>query len=288
MPAPRGRAVSCGAALILDDVFGANGALAERLPGFTYRAAQQQMAELVVAALESGRHAVIEAGTGIGKTFAYLLPAAVARAARHHLDRHAHVAGPIVRSRLAAARRHRRPADAGRRAQGPQQLFVLAPARRGVARRHARCDDDRARSQALDAWGQDERQRRSHGARGSRPTIIALRGQVTSTVDNCLGRECEFVDRCFVAEARRRAQAAEVVIVNHHLLLADLVAEGFGVRRAVAGHRCRDRRRGASAARRRAAVLRLVGRHARARIVGARRIRRGARRRRAGAASMRR
>ncbi|HVJ29540.1 MAG TPA: DEAD/DEAH box helicase, partial [Gammaproteobacteria bacterium] len=58
----------------LDDVFGVDGALAERLPGFTYRAAQQQMAELVVEALTSGRHAVIEAGTGIGKTFAYLLP----------------------------------------------------------------------------------------------------------------------------------------------------------------------------------------------------------------------
>jgi ATP-dependent DNA helicase DinG len=60
--------------LNLDEVFGAEGGLAERLPGFTYRAAQQRMAELVVAALESGRHAVIEAGTGIGKTFAYLLP----------------------------------------------------------------------------------------------------------------------------------------------------------------------------------------------------------------------
>ena len=59
---------------MLDEVFGADGALAERLPGFTYRAAQREMAELVVAALESGRHAVIEAGTGIGKTFAYLLP----------------------------------------------------------------------------------------------------------------------------------------------------------------------------------------------------------------------
>ena len=58
----------------LDDVFGVDGALAERLTGFTYRAAQQQMAELVVEALTSGRHAVIEAGTGIGKTFAYLLP----------------------------------------------------------------------------------------------------------------------------------------------------------------------------------------------------------------------
>ena len=60
--------------MTLDDVFGADGALAERLAGFTYRAAQLEMAELVAEALESGRHAVIEAGTGIGKTFGYLLP----------------------------------------------------------------------------------------------------------------------------------------------------------------------------------------------------------------------
>jgi ATP-dependent DNA helicase DinG len=58
----------------------------------------------------------------------------------------------------------------------------------------------------------------------------ALRAQVTSTVDNCLGRDCAFFDRCFVLEARRRAQAADVVIVNHHLLLADLALKdsGFG------------------------------------------------------------
>ena len=58
----------------LADIFAPGGALATRLPGFTYREAQQRMAELVEAALETGRHAVIEAGTGIGKTFAYLLP----------------------------------------------------------------------------------------------------------------------------------------------------------------------------------------------------------------------
>src|SRR5262245_3098882 len=60
--------------LALADIFAPQGALATRLPGFTYRDAQQRMAELVAAALETGRHAVIEAGTGIGKTFAYLLP----------------------------------------------------------------------------------------------------------------------------------------------------------------------------------------------------------------------
>src|SRR5512138_2797511 len=58
----------------LAEVFGPTGALAQRLPGFKHREAQQQMAELVFGTLASGGHAAIEAGTGIGKTFAYLVP----------------------------------------------------------------------------------------------------------------------------------------------------------------------------------------------------------------------
>ncbi len=53
---------------------------------------------------------------------------------------------------------------------------------------------------------------------------------VTSTLDNCLGKDCPFWNECFVVQARQRAQAADVVVVNHHLLLADLALkqEGFG------------------------------------------------------------
>src|SRR5690606_40992844 len=62
------------------------------------------------------------------------------------------------------------------------------------------------------------------------PDEHALRGAVTSTVDNCVGSRCEAYNRCFVLEARRRAQAAQGVVVNHHLLLADLALKesGFG------------------------------------------------------------
>src|SRR5215468_2860473 len=59
------------------DIFSPDGALAARLPGFSYRQAQQEMAALVAAALASGKNAAIEAGTGIGKTFAYLVPVLV-------------------------------------------------------------------------------------------------------------------------------------------------------------------------------------------------------------------
>jgi ATP-dependent DNA helicase DinG len=214
--------------LNLDEVFGADGALAERLPGFTYRAAQQQMAELVVAALESGRHAVLEAGTGIGKTFAYLLPVlllqrrAIISTGTHTLqdqlfDRDLPLLGAVV----------------GR----PMEVAVLKGRgnylcwhRLDAALRDGTRDATTvAALQALDAWGQTS-------ASGDLTELedlgedLALRAQVTSTVDNCLGRDCAFVDRCFVAEARRRAQAADVVIVNHHLLLADLSLKdsGFG------------------------------------------------------------
>src|SRR5215831_7181295 len=63
--------------LDIADIFSPDGALAARLPGFSFRAAQQEMAMLVAEALASGKHAAIEAGTGIGKTFAYLVPVLV-------------------------------------------------------------------------------------------------------------------------------------------------------------------------------------------------------------------
>jgi ATP-dependent DNA helicase DinG len=214
--------------LNLDDVFGLGGALAERLPGFTYRAAQQRMAEIVVAALESKRHAVIEAGTGIGKTFAYLLPLlllerrAIISTGTHTLQdqlfaRDLPLLGAVVGRPMVVAV-----------LKGRSNYLCWHRLDLGV-RDGTRDAATVAALQALDAWG--------HASDSGDLTELedlaedpALRAQVTSTVDNCLGKECEFVDRCFVVEARRRAQAADVVIVNHHLLLADLALKdsGFG------------------------------------------------------------
>jgi ATP-dependent DNA helicase DinG len=214
--------------LTLDEVFGADGALAERLPGFTYRAAQREMAELVAAALESGRHAVIEAGTGIGKTFAYLLPVLL-------LERRAIISTGThtLQDQLFGRDLPLLGAVVGR----PMQVAVLKGRgnylcwhRLDAALRDGTRDAPTvAALQALDSWGQIS----DTGDLTELEDLAedrTLRVQVTSTVDNCLGRDCAFFDRCFVAEARRRAQAADVVIVNHHLLLADLALKdsGFG------------------------------------------------------------
>lgn len=209
-------------------IFGSEGALAERLPGFTYRAAQQRMAALVVEALTSGRHAVIEAGTGIGKTFAYLLPVlllqrrAIISTGTHTLQdqlfsRDLPLLGAIVGRPMQVALL---------KGRGNYLCWHrLENARRDGARDGATV----AALTTLASWGQSS----DSGDLTELQDFAenhALRALVTSTVDNCLGRDCEFVDRCFVLEARRRAQAAEVVIVNHHLLLADLALKdnGFG------------------------------------------------------------
>jgi ATP-dependent DNA helicase DinG len=209
-------------------IFGPAGALASRLPGFSYREAQQRMASLVATALESGRHAAIEAGTGIGKTFAYLLPvllsgrrAIISTGTRTLQDqlyaRDLPMLGAVVgRPARVAVLKGRNNYLCWHRLE-----VALHDGTRDAGTVHA--------LRALSNWGRAS----DSGDLTELEDLAedhALRGAVTSTVENCLGSRCEFYDRCFVLEARRRAQAAEIVIVNHHLLLADLALKenGFG------------------------------------------------------------
>ena len=214
--------------LDLADIFSPGGALAARLPGFSYREAQERMAQLVVQALDTGRHVAIEAGTGIGKTFAYLLPVLLS-------GRHAIISTGTrtLQDQLFARDLPLLGAVVGRPAR-----VALLKGRNNYLCWHrlenARHDGTRdaetvAALRALAEWG--------HASDSGDLTELedlaedhALRSTVTSTVDNCLGSRCEHYDSCFVVEARRRAQAADIVIVNHHLLLADLALKesGFG------------------------------------------------------------
>jgi len=205
--------------LDIADIFSPDGALAARLPGFSYRAAQQEMATLVAEALASGKNAAIEAGTGIGKTFAYLVPvlasgrrAIVSTGTRTLQDqlftRDLPLLGALLKGRNNYLCWHRLEAalhDGTRDAGTLTELRAIA--------NWGRASSSGDLTELEDLEDED-----------------SLRGAITSTADNCLGQRCELYDRCFVAAARREAQAADVVIVNHHLLLADLALKegGFG------------------------------------------------------------
>lgn len=205
------------------------GALDAAIDGFRPRAAQQHLAEAVAEAFESRGSLLAEAGTGTGKTFAYLVPALlsgkktiISTGTRALQDQLYHRDLPRIRDALG--------------------IGISSALLKGRANYLCRYRLDQARSeprfsgresqhllQRIATWGARTRMGDLAEVSGL-PEDAPVLPAVTSTADNCLGSDCPFWGECFVVQARQRAQAADVVVVNHHLLLADLALkqEGFG------------------------------------------------------------
>ncbi len=212
----------------LAEIFRPNGLLAEHLPGYTHRQAQEEMGQLVWNALTECRHLAVEAGTGIGKTFAYLVPvllsgrrAVISTGTRTLQDQLYDRDLPMLGAAIG------RPVNVAL-LKGRSNYLCLH--RLEIAHQeHAHRGTFERRLAEIATWARS-------GSNGDLTELADLagddtiRGKISSTAENCLGVQCEFYDECFVVEARRRAQAADVVIVNHHLLLADLALKeaGFG------------------------------------------------------------
>ena len=212
-----------------EDLLGADGPLARHIQGFTPRAPQQALAQAVGRALERAETLVAEAGTGTGKTFAYLLPALLA--GKHVLI--------STGTKTLQDQLYHRDLPAVSKAIGSPVKTALLKGRSNYLCRHRLAStaeqglfDSRERVRELEAvraWAMVTRS----GDTGELDAVAEnspLWPQVTSTQENCLGQECPEFSRCFVLEARRAAQEADVVVVNHHLLLADMVLkeDGFG------------------------------------------------------------
>jgi len=211
------------------DDFAADGQLAKAIPGFKPREPQRQMADAVAGAIERAEPLVVEAGTGTGKTYAYLAPAlrsgkkviistgskalqdqlysrdlpTVARA----LEFRGKLALLKGRSNYLCLERLEQQAIAG--GDLPVQVLSDVVILRSWANQTLDGDISTCASVAEDshAWP-----------------------LVTSTNDNCLGSDCPLYKDCFVVKARKKAMDADVVVVNHHLFLADMVVKegGFG------------------------------------------------------------
>jgi ATP-dependent DNA helicase DinG len=213
------------------DVFSSAGKLAQALEGYAYRPEQAAMAKAVGQALSALEPLIVEAGTGTGKTFAYLVPALLSGRSviistgtrtlqdqlfRRDLPLLAKAIGLPVKIALLKGRanylcRHRLEL-------ATQQGSLLGP-ERGAARLLARVSRWAATTKSGDLSELTDL-----------PEQSALWPSITSTRENCLGQECPQFSNCHVFNARRNAQAADIVVVNHHLLLADLglKEEGFG------------------------------------------------------------
>ena len=205
-----------------------DGPIAAQLEGFQARPEQQEMAEEIAAIMASGGVLVCEAGTGTGKTLAYLVPALtsglktiLSTATKTLQDQLFHRDLPLVRRALGL----RRDIALLKGRQNYLCIYRLERALNDPATDYRRTPLLRH----LQQWaGQtDSGDLEEVQVLDDDPQI---RYTVTSTVENCLGQECPVYDRCFVVKARRAAAAADVVVVNHHLLFADMVLResGFG------------------------------------------------------------
>ena len=206
----------------------AGGALAAADPHHTERREQLQMAHAVAAAIDLREPLVVEAGTGVGKTYAYLVPALLS-GARTLLS----TATKTLQDQLFL-----RDLPRLRDALGVPVTIALLKGRSsylcthrlGLARQDAQLPDRFAvRALArIEAWAQTTASGDLAELEGldERSSVIPL---VTSSRENCLGSECPQFKGCHVNKARREAMAADLVVVNHHLFFADLALRDSGV-----------------------------------------------------------
>ena len=220
--------------LDLEDIFGEDGPLARALPDFRVRREQLRMAHGVTAALAARECLVVEAGTGTGKTFAYLVPALLCGArvlistgTRTLQDQLFAKDLPLVSAALG------RPARVALLKGRGNYLCRYRLAQAEAAEQLPLIDARRSRAGALLAriqrWACTTQSGDLAEVRGLSDTHPVW-AQVTSTRESCLGVRCPEISRCHVSAARRDALEADIVIVNHHLLLADLALkeDGFG------------------------------------------------------------
>jgi ATP-dependent DNA helicase DinG len=221
--------------LDLSDIFGHGGPLERALPDFRVRRQQLRMAERVAAAVDTRETLAVEAGTGTGKTFAYLVPAMlsgtrvlISTGTRTLQDQLFSKDLPLVSAALG------RPAKVALLKGRSNYLcrYRLEQATAGGGAGPGSPGAGRGADKMLSrihVWSTTTRTGDLSEVRGLSDSH-AVWPQVTSTRENCLGVRCAEISRCHVALARRKALDSDIVVVNHHLLLADLALkeDGFG------------------------------------------------------------
>ncbi len=212
----------------LAELFSDRGPLAGSIPAYRARPQQIEMAEAIAATIDQRGLLIAEAGTGTGKTFAYLVPALlsggkviVSTGTKTLQDQLFDRDIPVVRKALGA----------------PVSVALLKGRANYVCHYHMERakNDGRFGSRAdvgylglIASYARVTTTGDKSGC-GDVPEDAAIWTQVTSTRENCLGGDCPNFKDCFVMKARKNALEADVVVVNHHLFFADVVLRDEGV-----------------------------------------------------------
>src|SRR5438270_5306680 len=201
-------------------MLGPGGALSRALPAYEARPPQLAMAAQVEHALARGRALVVEAGTGTGKTLAYLLPAArsglktvVSTATKTLQEQLAEKDVPQLRALVADAK--------VAFLKSRQNYLCLLRFDRFLRNPTFAVREEAAVFDGIAAWAETT-QTGDRAELSELPENLASWRDLSASADQCIGTKCEHYDRCFVFRVRREAADADVVVVNHHLFFADL------------------------------------------------------------------
>ena len=212
----------------IEQLFDAAGLLSQAVPGFRPRQSQTEMAKAIAAAISSQKTLIAEAGTGTGKTFAYLVPAllwggkVILSTGTKNLQDQLYLRDiPTVRKALNA----------------PVSVALLKGRANYVCHFHLERTLQNGRLTSREDVGYLRDISRFVKTTGSGdkaelsrvPESATVWNLVTSTRDTCMGAECQYYQDCFVMKARKEAQQADVVVVNHHLFFADVALKDTGV-----------------------------------------------------------
>jgi len=215
--------------LDVEAVLGKEGVIGELIHNFNPRESQIGMARLIEESIALGESRVIEASTGIGKSFAYLVPAflsdakvVISTGTRNLQDQLFHKDIPLIRKAIVSAKK-------SALLKGRSNYCCPQRVNKYRARGQFNSREIAATFAALSAWAE-------HSDSGdisefsSIPENDSLWYYATSNADNCLGGECPEIDRCFVLKARKKAMDADILVINHHLYFSDLALkeDGFG------------------------------------------------------------
>ena len=205
------------------DFLGPRGVLSESLPGFEHRAGQVEMAARVEETLQGDGALMIEAGTGIGKSFAYLIPAllcgerVVISTATKNLqdqlfDKDLPQLQRILGSRVPVARM-----------KGRENYLCRLEWQKFQTEGDLKLDPRRgADLRRIAAWAEKTKTGDRDEIRGLRGPTEYWRG-ISTISENCIGRRCPHHEECHLTTLRKAAHASQILIVNHHLLVADLI-----------------------------------------------------------------
>lgn len=215
--------------LDVDAVLGANGLIREQITDFSARESQLRMARLIADCIGQKQSHIIEASTGIGKSFAYLVPVflsdkkvVISTGTKNLQDQLYFKDIPLIRKTIVNARKT---------ALLKGRSNYCCPHRINLHKHQKQFQRREMASlfAALSEWSL-ETVTGDISEFSAIPENDRLWFYATSNADNCLGSDCPEFDNCFVSRARKKAMDADIVVINHHLYFSDLnlKQEGFG------------------------------------------------------------